>query len=174
MHYLHGNWILQLSSVLPFLTYLVTQTLGLCGPNSPYANLFTYKEYTYLFPWTQQKSKETLSIFSIKCLSGNTWSKTFLPWLSLYCSLIAFSLLFFSPPFVLWEILSCAKKMVKENFLPWVPAYAFILGGDTILGLRESLLLIQSTSCIEGLLEASVKSGKRFIISLSEAESGSW
>ena len=63
------------------------------------------------------------------------------------------------------------KKMVKENFLPSVPAYVFILGGDTILGLRERLLLVQSTNCIEDLLTASVKSGKKFIFSLSEAES---
>lgn len=127
--------------------------------------------YIFLFSWTQYNSKETITIFSIKSLSRITLSKIFLPCF-LYCSLTAFSLLFHSPPFLFWEILISTKKWPKKIYfhefqhmpLFWEVTPSWVWG--------ERLLLFQSTSCIEGLLTTSIKSGKRFIFSLSESESG--
>jgi len=63
-------------TVLILLPFLVTQTLGLRGvKQSVCKSVYLQRIYIFLFPWTQQKSKETLSTFSIKSLQGNSWTK---------------------------------------------------------------------------------------------------
>lgn len=76
-------WKLNLTVVIStvLFDYLVTQMLGLCGVQQ-----FLCKPVH-------------LQIINNKSLSGHTWSKIFLLYLSLHCRLVGFSLLFFCPSF---------------------------------------------------------------------------
>lgn len=113
---LHGNWILQLS-VLPFLIYSVTQTLGLCGVKQFLCKpVYLQRTYISLFPWTQQNSKETFSIFSVNFLSGNTCPNSF--FLSFLYIAVLLPFLCFSSGllFLSWKCWAPQKKWSKKTF----------------------------------------------------------
>lgn len=50
----------------PFWSTWLPECWACVGSNSPYENLFIYKEYIYICLWRQQNSKETLAILHVK------------------------------------------------------------------------------------------------------------